>query len=43
MSFRFRAAPSPCFIIEEDKLRSNLNLIARVKREAEVEIGRAHV
>jgi carboxynorspermidine decarboxylase len=38
MSFRFRAAPSPCFIIEEDKLRSNLDLIARVKREAEVEI-----
>jgi carboxynorspermidine decarboxylase len=38
MSFRFRAATSPCFIIEEDKLRSNLDLIARVKREAEVEI-----
>ncbi len=38
MSFRFRAAPSPCFVIEEDKLRSNLEMIARVKREADVEI-----
>ncbi|PIB35401.1 carboxynorspermidine decarboxylase [Reichenbachiella sp. 5M10] len=30
--------PSPCFVLEEDKLRSNLELIQRVSHEAGVEI-----
>jgi carboxynorspermidine decarboxylase len=38
MSSRFHAVPSPCFVIEEQKLRANLDLIMKVKREAEVEI-----
>jgi carboxynorspermidine decarboxylase len=35
---RFQDVPSPCFVIEEELLRRNLDLIARVKREAGVEI-----
>jgi len=30
--------PSPCFVLEEARLRQNLELIARVQREAEVQI-----
>lgn len=35
---RFSKVPSPCFVIEEAKFRQNLELIARVKHEAGVEI-----
>ncbi len=35
---RFREVPSPCFVIEEEKLRKNLSIIERVKKEAGVEI-----
>ena len=38
MSIRFREVPSPCFIMEEEKLRRNLAIIERVKHEAGVEI-----
>ncbi len=38
MSDRFSKLPSPCFVIEEEKLRNNLQLIERVKNEAGVEI-----
>jgi carboxynorspermidine decarboxylase len=38
MQNRFGMAPSPCFIIEEDKLRRNLELISMVMREAGLEI-----
>ncbi len=38
MSDRFSKIPSPCFVIEEAKLRHNLQLIERVKNEAGVEI-----
>lgn len=38
MSTRFREVPSPCFIMEEEKLRRNLAIIERVKHEAGVEI-----
>ncbi len=38
MGSRFWSVPSPCFVIEESRLRANLDLIARVKREAGVEI-----
>jgi carboxynorspermidine decarboxylase len=38
MDDNFRNVPSPCFVIEEEKLRNNLALIERVKREAGVEI-----
>lgn len=38
MNSRFKAVPSPCFVIEEQKLRANLELISRVKKEAGVEI-----
>ncbi|HNQ37717.1 MAG TPA: carboxynorspermidine decarboxylase [Prolixibacteraceae bacterium] len=38
MDDRFREAPSPCFVIEEEKLRNNLALISRVMKEAGVEI-----
>lgn len=34
----FSQLPSPCFVIEEEKLRNNLKLIERVKKEAGVEI-----
>ncbi|MCL1821686.1 MAG: carboxynorspermidine decarboxylase [Prolixibacteraceae bacterium] len=35
---RFAQVPSPCFVIEETKFRRNLELIAQVKQEADVEI-----
>ncbi len=38
MSQRFKSVPSPCFVIEEKKLRCNLELINSVKKEANVEI-----
>ena len=38
MSPRFQAVPSPCFVIEESRLRANLDLISRVKNDAGVEI-----
>lgn len=38
MGSRFWSVPSPCFVIEESRLRANLDLIARVKHEAGVEI-----
>lgn len=38
MPERFRHVPSPCFVIEEEKLRNNLALIGRVMRETGVEI-----
>lgn len=38
MSTRFQAVTSPCFVIEEQKLLLNLELIAKVMREAGVEI-----
>lgn len=34
----FSKIPNPCFVIEENKLRRNLELIARVAKDAEVEI-----
>jgi carboxynorspermidine decarboxylase len=34
----YRDVPSPCFVIEESRLRDNLALIERVKNEAGVEI-----
>ena len=33
-----RACPSPCFLIDEMRLRRNLELISTVKRQADVEI-----
>lgn len=38
MTDRFGAVPSPCFVLEETRLRNNLELISRVMKEAEVEI-----
>lgn len=38
MTDRFGAVPSPCFVLEEIRLRNNLELISRVMKEAEVEI-----
>ncbi|HAX96788.1 MAG TPA: carboxynorspermidine decarboxylase [Prolixibacteraceae bacterium] len=38
MTNRFSAVPSPCFVLEEVRLRNNLELISRVMKEAEVEI-----
>jgi carboxynorspermidine decarboxylase len=38
MGSRFDDVPSPCFIIEEQKLRKNLSLISRVMEEADIEI-----
>ncbi|HNG89015.1 MAG TPA: carboxynorspermidine decarboxylase [Saprospiraceae bacterium] len=34
----FKKIPSPCFVLEESRLRHNLSLIARVQREAGVQI-----
>lgn len=38
MGSRFREIPSPCFVIEEDLLRRNLELISMVQKEAGIEI-----
>ena len=38
MTSRFDKVPSPCFVIEEDKLRANLELIENVKSAAGVDI-----
>lgn len=38
MTDRFGAVPSPCFVLEEIRLRNNLELISRVMKETEVEI-----
>ncbi len=38
MTCPYKDLPSPCFVIEENKLRNNLILIERVKNEAGVEI-----
>jgi len=38
MTNRFSAVPSPCFVLEEGRLRNNLELISRVMKEADVEI-----
>lgn len=38
MTDRFGAVPSPCFVLEETRLRKNLELISRVMKEADVEI-----
>lgn len=38
MTDRFSAVPSPCFVLEEARLRNNLELISRVMKEADVEI-----
>jgi carboxynorspermidine decarboxylase len=38
MNSAFSAVPSPCFVILEDKLRENLELIRKVRNEAGVEI-----
>jgi carboxynorspermidine decarboxylase len=38
MSIDFTKVPNPCYIIEEELLRRNLELIQRVKKEAGVEI-----
>lgn len=38
MTKRFKEVPSPCFVIEENLLRQNLELISRVKKEAGVEV-----
>ncbi len=34
----FKKIPSPCFVLDESRLRQNLELIARVQREADVQI-----
>lgn len=38
MTNRISAVPSPCFVLEEVRLRNNLELISRVMKEADVEI-----
>lgn len=38
MSIDFSKIPSPCYVIDEQKLRQNLELIKRVQTEAEIEI-----
>lgn len=38
MTERFQNVPSPCFVIESERLKQNLSLISKVKTEAEVEI-----
>lgn len=38
MPSRFENVPSPCFVIEEEKLRANLELISYVMKKAGVEI-----
>lgn len=38
MLSKYQDVPSPCFVIQEDKLRENLSLIERVKTEADIEI-----
>ena len=38
MTELYRDVPSPCFVIEETRLRDNLAVIERVKKEAGVEI-----
>lgn len=38
MAIDFSKIPSPCYVIDEQKLRQNLELIKRVKTEAEIEI-----
>jgi len=34
----FEQVPSPCYVLEETRLRSNLEILARVQREAKVKI-----
>lgn len=34
----FTQVPSPCYVLEESRLRSNLEILARVQREAKVKI-----
>lgn len=34
----YKEIPSPCYVIEEERLRSNLSLIKHVKEEAQVDI-----
>ncbi len=34
----FEQVPSPCYVLEEARLRSNLEILARVQREAKVKI-----
>lgn len=38
MTINFNKIPSPCFVLEESLLRKNLELLARVQREAGIEI-----
>jgi carboxynorspermidine decarboxylase len=38
MAIDYTKIPSPCYVIDEEKLRKNLELIKRVSSEAEVEI-----
>lgn len=38
MDINFDQIPSPCYVLEEEKLRQNLQLIKQVARDAEVDI-----